>query len=242
MPFERAELWMVEAIVAHLYPDGAPLDVEGARSLIGRIIGSEASDAPPKHHTVQQLTGIEASELAQKLQYLMERPLIESLYAQLGLKASAKGAACREPSTMAAPAEDAKQPEPAKQTEEERKREAMRRNWERLEAKGVFSELTKSGGCSIEKTEERSIDLTQLEQIKTHIVNRLGEEPWMVTRCVDNTWKQVEVSDPEQVNLYDVNQHVILPCTWKRRCSMVEMLASSSQPPDFFTSHVRGTC
>lgn len=114
-----------------------------------------------------------------------------------------------------------------------------------------------TGGCKIKKTELRAIKLKQLEKIYTHVKRELERRPWKVSRQSRSTgqWIDIELQDPKEVNLYDVSSvainllnarftmcvftaHVIKPATWHAlhgtHCSMVEMMASNEQPPDYF--------
>ena len=45
------------------------------------------------------------------------------------------------------------------------------------------------------------------------------------------------LSEVEKVTLYDISSKVLLLATVERQCSMVELLASEDQSPDFFVSH-----
>ena len=131
-------------------------------------------------------------------------------------------------------------------SEEERKQQNDKRRkyekWALLVSTGVFSDLTPTqGGCDILETERRAINLDQLQLINAHMVQRLANGPaWMVSRYDAATaeLKKQPLSVPEEVSLYDLNEHVLLPFTSIKRCSMVEMVASESQRPDYFVSHV----
>ena len=72
-------------------------------------------------------------------------------------------------------------------------------------------------------------------------------------------WLEVELTDPAKVNLYDLDKWVIRSCaplllaavarrshlhacatrpaTKGRQCSLVEVMATGPQPPDYFVSH-----
>ena len=140
--------------------------------------------------------------------------------------------------------EDDKQTNEAEEETAEKLRqlELLRMSWVDLDRVNTFHDLKQGPGCTITETERRAISLVQMQLIETHIVRRLGEERWMVTRLKDAIWQKVAVTDPKEVTLYDVNDNVILPCTWNRRCSMVEILATSIQTPDYFVSHVCCSC
>jgi hypothetical protein len=47
----------------------------------------------------------------------------------------------------------------------------------------------------------------------------------------------IPITSLEQVTLYDLNTHFILPQTAKHECSLVELLAEGPQKPDYFVSH-----
>ena len=101
-----------------------------------------------------------------------------------------------------------------------------------------FSDLTLSAGCRIPATEMRAISLAQITLMVQHMRRRLREGPaWMVGRPKDDGWCEIALTDPREVTLYDINSQVILLATAERECSMVELLASHEQKPDFFTSH-----
>ena len=124
----------------------------------------------------------------------------------------------------------------------------------------VFADLaTAPGGCfPIADTARRAITLEQLVRIAEHVGRRLGYryvEP--VVRGTKGTvlgrwerspdaagerWfggpnKDVPITSVEEVTLYDCNTYVILPATAEKECSMVELMASEEQPPDYFCSH-----
>ena len=64
-----------------------------------------------------------------------------------------------------------------------------------------------TGGCKIEKTEHRAIELKQLEKIYTHVKRQLKRCSWKVSRQSRSTrqWSDTKLKDPKEVNLYDVN-------------------------------------
>jgi hypothetical protein len=92
------------------------------------------------------------------------------------------------------------------------------------------------GGCSIEKTEERGVSITQLELLWKHIERRC-------VHWVSNTGEQLSA---KEINLYDVAKYVVIPATKPtetkpKGCSFVEMVAVGPQPPRWFVSHWWGT-
>ena len=140
---------------------------------------------------------------------------------------------------VGAPAEDQLSDEKRKRQEQEEKRRVRYEQWADLVSTGVFSDLAQTGGCDIPQAENRAIDLNQLQLIETHLIQRLANGPaWEVSRLVAGGWEKQQLREPGEVSLYDLNEHAILPFTSIRQCSMTEMLASASQPPDFFVSHV----
>ena len=92
------------------------------------------------------------------------------------------------------------------------------------------------GGCSIEKTEERGVSITQLELLWKHIERRC-------VHWVSNTGEQLSANE---INLYDVAKYVVIPATKPtetkpKGCSFVEMVALGPQRPRWFVSHWWGT-
>ena len=63
-----------------------------------------------------------------------------------------------------------------------------------------------TGGCKIEDTASRAIELEQLEKIYQHVKQQLKRAPWKVSRPSRNTGEMadVQLTDPKKVNLYDV--------------------------------------
>ena len=47
----------------------------------------------------------------------------------------------------------------------------------------------------------------------------------------------VTITDVNQVNLYDLNEHLIKEATVGRKCSLAELMCDEQQPPDKFVSH-----
>lgn len=113
-----------------------------------------------------------------------------------------------------------------------------RRTQELRASKIDFSDLQTSGGCSIEDTARRAASLDQLRLLLAHTKRRLAEEPWKVTKYDSGVRvDDCELSELEEVTLYDQNANVVLLATVERQCSMVELLASEEQPGDYFCSH-----
>ena len=84
-------------------------------------------------------------------------------------------------------------------------------------------------GCTIPQTELRAITMRQLHDVYRHLSRRCGYEKWR------NFHKQLLT--PKTVTLYDLTRYVIRPCTFKRQCAYVELVASHPQAPRWFVSH-----
>lgn len=84
------------------------------------------------------------------------------------------------------------------------------------------------GGCVVVGAENRAITIDQLTVVHAHMCGRCDE----LTSSF--TGKQLT---EDGYNLYDANTHAILPATRPRQCSLVELVARGTQPPDFFVSH-----
>lgn len=52
--------------------------------------------------------------------------------------------------------------------------------------------------------------------------------------------RNVELKFVEDMTFYELKQHVILPATSTRGCSLVELMAIEEQPPDFYCTHYWG--
>lgn len=93
-----------------------------------------------------------------------------------------------------------------------------------------FSDLTQGhAGCTIAQTEYRAILFRQLRDVCRHLTRRCPLEKWR------NFHKQVLT--PSTVTLYDLARYVIRPCTHRRKCSYVELVATHPQRPRWFVSH-----
>lgn len=109
--------------------------------------------------------------------------------------------------------------------------------WKAMLRADDFSDLTSAGGFDIPLTEERAISLAQLDLLVAHTRRRLKCRPWSVDRpAADGKWTKYSLTRISEVSLYDLNSNVILPVTSKRQCSMVELLATTVQSPDYFVS------
>jgi len=89
----------------------------------------------------------------------------------------------------------------------------------------------------IKDTALRAIKLEQLRQVVGHMRRRLQGEAWLVSREVAGKWCTHELTEPHKVHLYDLNSHVIKPATYDKQCSMVELIATEEQAPEYFVSH-----
>lgn len=100
-----------------------------------------------------------------------------------------------------------------------------------------FSDLVSAeGGCTIDDTALRAISLSQLERVILHLRRRLTSERevWMVRDREKKNMK--ELTSPDTVTLYNLNTYCIKAATLAKQTSLVELMASSSQQPDYFVS------
>merc|ERR1712166_1582343 len=113
--------------------------------------------------------------------------------------------------------------------------------------------IAPGGGCTIPDTALRAIGIDQLERIYEHVTQHFGS--WTVSRVStlqddltrgslrvsSDNFKRVKLKKAIVVNLYDICENLILPATFRalngEHCSMVELMATSHQPPDYFCSH-----
>ena len=124
-----------------------------------------------------------------------------------------------------------------------------------------FTDLSDGGGRKIPDTARRAIRLEQLDLLAAHMIRRVvnNREKWMVKRfpggvmedhCITSAYGVLRaphsvLNASDQVNLYDMCQHVIRPSTEKQALSMVELMCAEGGPdpvPDYFVSHVRFAC
>lgn len=105
-----------------------------------------------------------------------------------------------------------------------------------------FSDLAgPNGNVCIPDTAKRAITLDQLTVLVRHTRRRIeGGETWPVKRYVSGAMIDSIVSDPKEVNLYDLDRFVVRPATKPYQCAMVELMAEGEQPPDYFVSHFWG--
>lgn len=108
-----------------------------------------------------------------------------------------------------------------------------------LASEADFARLRGGAGCTIGRTELRGITLTQLERLLDAVRARCAAgEPWW-TLVEDERGKRWEASPlrVSEVNLYHINQTLTKPATRARKCSLVELMASTEQRPAYYASH-----
>jgi hypothetical protein len=84
-------------------------------------------------------------------------------------------------------------------------------------------------GCSIPEVELSGISIKQLKAVYTEIEARCVVERWM---SYDG-----QLLTPQQCNLYDIKDRIIMKRTKSQQCSYVELIATGSQKPTRFLSH-----
>ena len=111
---------------------------------------------------------------------------------------------------------------------------------------GVFEGLVREGGpVAIADAELRAMTLRQLKATYEHARRRCDAEGWVGLRFVDGVKRYVLVK-PDDISLYDLATHVILPATYAHKLpdgtkpSFVELVADGPQRPDYFLSHYWG--
>ena len=87
----------------------------------------------------------------------------------------------------------------------------------------------------IQDTAHRAISLKQMQMLFDHTQRRIsiGEE-WIVWKEENPEFKITRLG---HVTLYDLNKYVILPITVESKLSLVEVMATGTQAPDYFVSH-----
>ena len=106
---------------------------------------------------------------------------------------------------------------------------------------GATADWLDSIGFEIPRTELRALSLDQLHKVVAHIHCRFeAGENWAVTRFKhtngEEVVSEVDLCCADDVNLYDLDKHVIRPWTLESQWSFVETMGTSEQPPDFFVS------
>ena len=109
-------------------------------------------------------------------------------------------------------------------TEAEAKKELMTSLAEHADKTKFLGLMSDTGGCEIELTENRAIELRQLEKIYDYVECELGGkgQTWKRKSHTTQKWETVEIGDPKMVNLYDLN------C--ESSCLYVYVLTSVLQP------------
>jgi hypothetical protein len=83
--------------------------------------------------------------------------------------------------------------------------------------------------CSIPEVELRGISIKQLRAVYAEIEARCVVERWM---SYDG-----QLLIPQQCNLYDIKDRIIMQRTESQQCSYVELIATGPQKPTRFVSH-----
>jgi hypothetical protein len=84
-------------------------------------------------------------------------------------------------------------------------------------------------GCSISEVELRGISIKQLKAVYAEIEARCEVEQW--------TKYDGQLLTPQQCNLYDIKDRIIMKRTESKQCSYVELIATGQQKPTRFLSH-----
>ena len=84
-------------------------------------------------------------------------------------------------------------------------------------------------GCSIPEVELRGISIKQLKAVYAEIEARCEVERW--------TSYDGRLLTPQQCNLYDIKDRIIMKRTESQQCSYVELIAKGEQKPTRFLSH-----
>lgn len=89
-------------------------------------------------------------------------------------------------------------------------------------------------GAEITKTEHRAIKLSQLNELAALVHQVFTKEEYL-----DHFSEKVITWDT--VNLYHINEHQVLPLTYRFQSSFVDLIADDEQKPVWFISHWWGT-
>jgi hypothetical protein len=87
--------------------------------------------------------------------------------------------------------------------------------------------------CTIPEPELRGLTLSQLRSVVIKILLRCEKEQLKSTNEKDSSTALLR---PEQVTLYDLVEHFIIPQTMEHQCSYVELVAKGPQVPKYFVS------
>jgi hypothetical protein len=85
-------------------------------------------------------------------------------------------------------------------------------------------------GVEIPQVELRAMTLRELQAVRAIINSKCIQEGWI------SSYDQTKLR-PEDVNLYDLNQSLILPLTEKRNCAFKELFSSGGSRPTYYVSH-----
>jgi len=92
------------------------------------------------------------------------------------------------------------------------------------------NDITIDVGVTIDDVAKRAMTLEELRAVKAIIVSNCVKDEW--TSSYDG--KRLR---PDDVNLYDLNQVVIMPRTEARNCAFKELFGSGDSSPTYYTSH-----
>eukprot|EP00931_Biecheleriopsis_adriatica_P060368 TRINITY_DN36250_c0_g1_i1.p1 TRINITY_DN36250_c0_g1~~TRINITY_DN36250_c0_g1_i1.p1 ORF type:complete len:438 (-),score=97.43 TRINITY_DN36250_c0_g1_i1:150-1463(-) len=117
--------------------------------------------------------------------------------------------------------------------------------YEGLQSQGVFAKVGWTErilvprvywerGAKIARTEHRAIRLLQLNGLAALVLKVFTEQD------IEDKFSK-EVATWDTVNLYLINEHVVLPLTDRFKCSLVDLVAEGEQRPRWFVSHWWGT-
>lgn len=85
-------------------------------------------------------------------------------------------------------------------------------------------------GVDISKVELRAMTLSELQAVRAIIISKCIEEEWI------SSYDERKLR-PEDVNLYDLNETLILPLTKKRNCAFKELFSTGDSMPTYYVSH-----
>eukprot|EP00929_Paragymnodinium_shiwhaense_P020861 TRINITY_DN1376_c0_g1_i1.p1 TRINITY_DN1376_c0_g1~~TRINITY_DN1376_c0_g1_i1.p1 ORF type:complete len:1061 (+),score=153.06 TRINITY_DN1376_c0_g1_i1:81-3263(+) len=107
---------------------------------------------------------------------------------------------------------------------------------ESLELDSILDELLHGKGCEITAPEERAASLEQLEQLLSECLRRCVQEHWLRCRPEGAGGNRLAAGH-SAADMHKVVQRFLKPLTRERRCSYVEVVATSPQPAMWFVSH-----
>jgi len=85
-------------------------------------------------------------------------------------------------------------------------------------------------GVEIPKVELRAMKLSELQAVRAIIISKCIEDKWI------SSYDKRKLR-PEEVNLYDLNQSLILPLTERRNCAFKELFTTGDSLPTYYVSH-----